>query len=88
MKAYKVPKGTKGKLIVQEEFSVEVRDWVVRKDLTFDDTIVDPVRFHNHPGDYDSGSLAVELVLKGYSLFGEQDSRYVLAVPYENVTVS
>lgn len=94
MKLYSVAKGTNGKLIKQEpNANVEVRDWTTRKDLSFVETLLDPVRLHNNRGAYDHSSMAVKLVAQGYALFGGEDGNdasalYVLAVPYDEVRVS
>lgn len=92
MKLYEIPKGTEGKLIIQEPNGVEVREWITRKDLAFSETLLDPVRLHNNRGAYDHSSLAVKLVYHGYALFAGSfgnvaSAKYVLAVPYDEVHV-
>ena len=85
MKLYRIKEGTTGKLIrVADE---NIREWTVRKDLSFMDTIIDPVRYHNRPGDVDN-PLYNKLAQQGYALFSKDgDPRYVLAVQYEDVNI-
>lgn len=85
MKLYRIKTGTEGKLIrVADE---DIQDWTVRKDLSFMDTIIDPVRYHNRPGDVDN-PLYNKMAQQGYALFSNaNDPRYVLAVQYEDVNI-
>lgn len=93
MKLFRIPKGTAGKLITQEEYTdVKIQDWVTRKELTFVDVLLDPVRLHNQRSEHDHNSIAVKLVMQGYSLFGgvtgsDPSAKYFLAVPYDSVEV-
>jgi len=85
VKLYRVKTGTKGKLIrVADE---DIRDWTVRKDLSFMDTIIDPVRYHNRPGDHDN-VLYNKMAQQGYALFSNAtDPRYILAVLYDDISI-
>ena len=90
MKLYRIKKGTIGKIIrVADE---DIREWVVRKDLSFMDTIIDPVRYHNNPGAVDN-ALYNKLAQQGWALFSQSHSqtnanpRYVLAVQYDDVNI-
>ena len=86
LKLYRVRKGTEGKLISLSP-SPTVRDWTVRKDLTFMHTITDPVRYHNRPDEV-TNPTHLELVKQGYALFASSDNpNYVLAVSYNKVGV-
>jgi hypothetical protein len=88
VKLYRVTKGTTGKLIkVGADTQPEIKDWTVRKDLTFMDTIIDPVMYHNRPGDFED-PLHIAMVQGGYALFANASNpRYILAVQYEDVGV-
>ena len=83
MKLYRVKEGTKGKLISGET----VTDWTVRKDLSFTETVADPISYHNRPADT-TNTLHVKLVQQGYALFASDNNpKFVLAVQYEDVGV-
>lgn len=85
MKLYRIKKGTAGKLIDTKEDAVN--DWTVSKDLSFMDTVADPIRYHNRPADI-TDPLHVKLVQQGYAIFIDSVStRYLLAVQYERVGV-
>ncbi len=93
MKMYSIPVGTQGKVLIQEpNADIKMSDWTTRKDLTFSETILDPVRLHNNRGAYDHSSVAVKLVSQGFALFGgemgnDADAKHILAVPYDQVKV-
>lgn len=85
MKLYRIKEGTVGKIIDQVDDMV--KDWTVTKDLSFTDTVTDPVRYHNRPADT-TNTLHVKLVQQGYALFvAPARPRYVLAVQYEDVGI-
>lgn len=96
MKLYEVAKGTEGLLLTRgKEDGIEVFDvqkWVVRKDLTFSETFLDPIRLHNNRGDYDFKELTTQYAEAGYAIFAgehgsERNAKYILAVPYDQVEV-
>ena len=96
MKCYQVAKGTKGLVVGPHngpDGEIEARDWVTRQDLTFTETLIDPIRLFNNPGDYDFSTRAVQLAQRGYILFGgpggdDWNAMWVLAVLYDDVKVS
>ena len=88
MKQYTVKAGTPAKLITKVDGKdVETKDWTVRRDLTFFEVLLDPIRLYNNRAQYDSNSLAVQMVSRGYALFGGKDgndphAKHTLAVLY------
>jgi hypothetical protein len=61
------------------------RDWVVRKDVTFDDTIMDPVKLHNLSKYCDHSLQSHYWAKEGKATF--RDGGYALVVPYNQVEV-
>lgn len=86
---YEIPEGTRGKLLVQEpDTDIEVRNWITRKDLSFTETVHDPIAEENgRLADAPADCLVRELAQAGYAIFGgevgsESTAKYLLAVPY------
>lgn len=97
MKLYRVKQGTKGKVI--RLINGAVQDWTTTKDLSFVDTVIDPVRYHNQRSKAVAGEpehlqpLFVELAQQGYSVFypsmyAARDSfQFALVVKYDDVSI-
>lgn len=89
MKLYTIPKGTEAVLMTRhEDGSVTQSPWKARTDLSFTDTVIDPIRIMNQS--YDSRSFGFQLAKKGYAIFVDepgQPNKYALAVKYDMVTV-
>lgn len=93
MKNYAVTKGTIGLLITNEDNEdTQQEPWTVRKPMVFDKTkaIVNPEDWKIIPCPYPKDSMAMKLLNDGYIVFsmsGEIDSKYMLAVQYTDVEV-
>ncbi len=87
MKLYIVRQGTKGFLIDTHNDETPVSEWRTRKECDFTETVIDPIRLHNHPGEEHRTHL-VELAKDGYAVFADWDNpRYMLAVKYDQVNI-
>lgn len=88
MKLYTVKNGTKGKLIDTQAFDASrITDWTVRGEHDFTETIIDPIRLRNHPDEIKDGYLIL-LAATGYAVFASEDNtRYMLAVKYNQVEI-
>lgn len=92
MHAYLVARGTDGKMIDQTGKQPATKDWTTRRNLFFTETIVDPIRYHNNRGNISWPPHLEKLAQRGYTVFGGHDggdasAKYLLAVPYGDVTV-
>lgn len=90
MKMYTIPVGTIGKLIDQSGDEPIIRDWNVRRELSYFEVIVDPIRFHNLRGQLNLPPHIIRLAEQGYAIFGgdsggEEKATYLLAVDYSHV---
>jgi hypothetical protein len=91
MHLYKIEKGTTGKLIDRSGTPV-IRDWVVRRNLSFYNFIVDPISYHNNRGNLNLPVDITRLAERGYAVYGGENggddhATYLLAVPYSSVKV-
>lgn len=92
MKMYTIPVGTIGKLIDQSGDDPIIRDWNVRRELSYFEVIADPIRFHNLRGQLNLPPHITRLAEQGYAIFGgedggEKNATYLLAVEYHEVGV-
>ena len=91
---YHIAAGTVGKLVkVEHNKDAEINDWVTRKDLTFQDCLVDPTNVSTVGAAFEHTKkpLAIRLAEEGFSLFGgvtggDRQACYVLAIPYPKIT--
>lgn len=88
MHLYKIKRGTRGRLIKMEDQSV--KDWVVRTDLSFVETVTDPIKYHN--GKVVDVKAMNDAAGAGMAVFGgeygcENGQDYYLAVPYNQIEV-
>lgn len=94
MHLFTIEQGTEGWLIRQQHpASTNKEAWIVRRDLVFSEMIVDPLIYHNRRGNLDLPAFITNLARRGYAVFGGQsggevDADYLLAVPYEKVSVA
>lgn len=85
MKVYIVKDGTKGKLIDTKIASNRIMDWTVRGEHSFTETVIDPIRLHNHPDETHDAEL-IELAQDGYAVFAHEiNNRFLLAVKWNNI---
>ncbi len=92
---YKIAKDTVGKLIkLVPNKDPEITDWITRRDLTFQESLIDPAVVASKAKATKSVKkpLAVRMAEQGYALFGgdsggERDAQYVLAVPYSDIEI-
>ena len=86
MKLYAIPQNTNGVLFTKGE---RQRLFTTRKDLSFLETITDPVRYANGSRiNFDFDTLAQQ----GYFIFGgdfgsDTEAKYILAVHGDNIQV-
>ena len=87
MKLYIVKQGTDGFLIDNDAEENPITTWRTRKECDFTETVIDPIRLHNHPHEEHRTHL-VELAKDGFAVFADWDNpRYLLAVPYNAVEI-
>ena len=88
MKLYRIKKGTQGALITDEaDGTVSHKVWTVRQDLAFTETVIDPIRLHNNPGEME-GTVEHQFAIGGCAVFVDFDKpQYRLAVSYNDVEV-
>lgn len=87
MKLYQIPRGTLGLLLHKDTHGCwwDETSWETSQKLHFSETVLDPISLHNGRKANDT---FIRLVEKGYALFQDtQRLGYVLAVPYNRVTV-
>lgn len=91
---YTIYKGAVGKLITLEPHKdAKIEDWIVRKDLTFEDCLISPMVVTAKMKEAKNKSVAVNLASDGYALFGgesgsDRQARYVIAIPYSELTIT
>lgn len=93
MKMYKIAKGTKS-ILIDEKSPDRVgqpgsRKWKTRKELSFFDTVTDPIRISNSlDSQLSCLQIYANLAKVGYAIFRDADNpRYTLAVLYTDVEV-
>ncbi len=85
MKVYTVKDGTKGKLIDTQISTNRSLNWTVRGEHNFTETVIDPIRLHNHPNEKHDIEL-IELARNGYAIFvSEKNNRFLLAVKWNDI---
>ena len=92
---YTIKKGTEGIALLNwtdtdVNGTLKSKKHIATKELNFFGTITDPVYYHNNGGGYRGGAYPVldGLAAAGYAVFAsEDDSRYALAVKYDEVEV-
>ncbi len=94
MDLFKIKKGTKGLLIIEEPgVNVATKDWTTRKELEYkrENVLVDPNIFKNFNSIYPAKSLAAKLAKDGYYIFGNSktsNSKYSLAIKAHDIHIS
>lgn len=89
---YHIKQGTAGKLIeLNLNQDAIIKDWIVRKDITFQNSLIDPIVVKTMVEDAQK-SLAGTLANQGYALFGgdsggDRQARWVLAIPYSEIEI-
>lgn len=91
MRLFTIPKGTSGKLVETNSAATAdvTRDWVTRRELLFTECVTDPVKHHNNRGTTLPHYIS-RLAEQGYAVYGGEyggdfQSKYLLAVPFDDV---
>jgi len=103
MKWYEVKVGQQGKLLTRTAPGrYSIRDWTVRRECCFSETVLDPISAYNmlsraergraREEDLPDDHVFVTLAQRGYALFGgehgsDHTAKYILAVHYDNCFV-
>lgn len=97
MKYYQIKKGIEGLLLTRGEENgivvFDVKSWIIRRDLAFTETLLDPIRLYNNRDEYDPADLLTQYAAQGCAIFAgehgcEQNAKYLLVVPYDSVQVN
>lgn len=95
MKIYTIPHGTTGKVITQcqDAPTASVEDWITRRELTFTESVVDPISHHNNRGNPNVPEYLKRYAEQGYAIYGgsvgnDVAATYLFAVQYDKVLVS
>ena len=92
MKMYTIPKGTDACVMIEEGCEgIRSKSHITTKELTFFDTVMDPIRIHNQNtvSRLHNKKIYCDLAHVGYAVFRDLDNpKYTIAVEYKLVEVS